>query len=120
MLQDCHVKNCRFVESRLKILEDRPKHSVVAEMGTQYGRFAEAIIAIAKPKKLHLSDNNFDLFKAEISKKQKSLVREGRENGTVELPEGDSSTILRSFPDGYFGWIYIHADRGYQGVCKDI
>jgi hypothetical protein len=21
MLQDCHVKNCRFVESRLKILE---------------------------------------------------------------------------------------------------
>ncbi len=69
MLQDCHVKNCRFVESRLKILEYQPKNSVVAEVGTQYGRFAEEIIAIAKPKKLHLSDNNFDLFKAAIIKK---------------------------------------------------
>ena len=78
MLQDCHVKNFRFVESRLKILEYLPKDSVVAEVGTQYGHFAEKILAIAKPKKLHLSDNNFDLFKAEIITKQKSLVQEGK------------------------------------------
>lgn len=120
MLQDCHVKNCRFVESRLKILEYLPKNSVVAEVGTQYGYFAEQIMAIAKPKKLHLLDYNFDLFKAEISKKQKSLVQEGIENGTVELHEGDSSTNLRSFPEEYFDWIYIDADHAYQGVCKDI
>jgi hypothetical protein len=120
MLQDGHVKNCRFFESRLKILEYLPKNSVVAEVGTQYGYFAEQIMAIAKPKKLHLIDNNFDLFKAEISKQQKSLVQEGRENGTVEVHEGDSSTILRSFPDEYFDWIYIEADHAYQGVCKDI
>jgi hypothetical protein len=120
MLQDSHVKNCRFVESRLKILEYLPKNSVVAEVGTQYGHFAEKILAIAKPKKLHLIDYNFDLFKAEISKKPKSLVQEGIENGTVELHEGDSSTILRSFPDEYFDWIYIDADHAYQGVCKDI
>jgi hypothetical protein len=120
MLQDCHVKNCRFVESRLKILEYLPKNSVVAEVGTQYGYFAEQIMAIAKPKKLHLLDYNFDLFKAEISKQQKSLVKEGIENGTVELHEGDSSTILSSFPDEYLDWIYIDADHGYQGVCKDI
>ena len=75
MLQDCHVRNCRFVESRLKILEDLPKDSVVAEVGTQYGRFAEKILAIAKPKKLQLIDNNFELFKAEISKKQKILLQ---------------------------------------------
>jgi len=120
MLQDCHVKNCRFVESRLKILEYLPKNSVVAEVGTQYGYFAEQIMAIAKPKKLHLLDYNFDLFKAEISKKQKSLVQEGIENGTVELHEGDSSTSLSSFPNEYFDWIYIDADHAYQGVCKDI
>jgi len=93
---------------------------VVAEVGTQYGRFAEEIMAIAKPKKLHLIDDNFNLFKAEISKKQNSLVQKGIENGTVELHEGDSSTSLSSFPDEYFGWIYIHADHAYQGVCKDI
>jgi protein-L-isoaspartate O-methyltransferase len=120
MLQDGHIKNCRFLESRLKMLEYLPKNSVVAEVGTQYGYFAEQIMAIAKPKKLHLLDYSFDLFKAEISKKQKSLVQEGIENGTVELHEGDSSTNLRSFPDEYFDWIYIDADHAYQGVCKDI
>lgn len=120
MLQDSHVKNCRFVESRLKILEYLPKNSVVAEVGTQYGYFAEQIMAIAKPKKLHLLDYNFDLFKAEISKKQNSLVQKGIENGTVELHEGDSSTSLSSFPEEYFDWIYIDADHAYQGVCKDI
>jgi phospholipid N-methyltransferase len=109
-----------LLESRLKMLEYLPKNSVVAEVGTQYGYFAEKILAIAKPKKLHLIDYNFDLFKAEISKKQKSLVQEGIENGTVELHEGDSSTNLRSFPDEYFDWIYIDADHAYQGVCKDI
>ncbi len=120
MLQESQVKNCRFVESRLKMLEYLPKNSVVAEVGTQYGYFAEQIMAITKPKKLHLLDYNFDLFKAEISKKQKSLVQEGIENGTVELHEGNSSTSLSSFPDEYFDWIYIDADHAYQGVCKDI
>lgn len=120
MLQESQVKNCRFVESRLKMLEYLPKNSVVAEVGTLYGHFAEQIMAIAKPKKLHLIDYNLDLFKAEISKKPKSLVQEGIENGTVELHEGDSSKILRSFPDEYFDWIYIDADHAYQGVCKDI
>jgi hypothetical protein len=102
------------------MLKYLPKNSLVAEVGTQYGHFAEKILAIAKPKKLHLLDNNFDLFKAEISNKQKSLFPEGIENGTVELHEGDSSTILRSFPDEYFDWIYIDGDHAYQGVCKEI
>ena len=120
ILQNCHVKNCRLVESRVKMLEYLPKNSVVAEVGTQYGRFAEKIISIAKPKKLHLIDYNFDLFKAEVSQAQKIIFQEGIENGTIELHEGDSSTILASFPDEYFDWIYIDADHAYEGVCKDI
>jgi Predicted O-methyltransferase len=120
ILQNRHVKNCRLVESRAKMLEYLPKDSVVAEVGTQYGRFAEKILSIAKPKKLHLIDDNLDLFKAEVSQKQKTLLQEGIENGTIELHEGDSSTILSKFPDEYFDWIYIDADHAYEGVCKDI
>ena len=120
ILQNCHVKNCRLVESRAKMLEYLPKNSVVAEVGTQYGRFAEKIISITKPKKLHLIDYNFDLFKAEVTREQKTIFQEGIENGTVELHEGDSSTILGSFPEEYFDWIYIDADHAYEGVCKDI
>ncbi len=119
-LQNCHVKNCRLVESRIKILEYLPKNSVVAEVGTQYGRFAEKILAITQPQKLHLIDGNLEAFRAEIDRKQNPLLQAGIENGTVELHEGDSSTILASFPDEYFDWIYIDADHAYEGVCKDI
>ncbi|MEG3839815.1 class I SAM-dependent methyltransferase [Microcoleus sp. herbarium14] len=118
ILQDCHVKNCRLVESRAKLLEYLPKNSVVAEVGTQYGRFAEKIISIAKPTKLHLIDYNFESFKVEIN--QKPLLQAGIENGTIELHEGDSSTILADFSEDYFDWIYIDADHAYEGVCKDI
>ncbi len=120
ILQDCHVKNCRLIESRAKMLEYMPKDSVVAEVGTQYGRFAEKIYSITKPRKLHLIDYSFDLFKQEVSQKETNIFQDGIENGTIELHEGDSSTILSSFTDEYFDWIYIDADHAYEGVCKDI
>lgn len=120
ILENCHVKNCRLLKNRFRMLECLPKNSVVAEVGTQYGHFAEVIISITKPKKLHLIDYNFDLFKAEMSKNEKILLQQGIENGSVELHEGDSSTILSSFPDECFDWIYIDADHAYEGVCKDI
>jgi Methyltransferase domain len=119
-LDNCHVKNCRVLRNRFTMLEYLPKNSVVAEVGTQYGHFAETILSITKPKKLHLIDYNFDLFKAEMSKNEKILLQQGIEDGSIELHEGDSSTILSSFPDEYFDWIYIDADHAYEGVCKDI
>jgi Methyltransferase domain len=119
-LDNCHVKNCRVLRNRFRMLECLPKNSVVAEVGTQYGHFAEAILSIAKPKKLHLIDYNFDLFKAEMSKNEKILLQQGIENGSIEIHEGDSSTILSSFPHESFDWIYIDADHAYEGVCKDI
>ncbi|MEG4803103.1 class I SAM-dependent methyltransferase [Microcoleus sp. ARI1-B5] len=118
MLQDCHIKNCRLVEHRLKMLEYLPKNSVVAEIGTQYGRFATEIRNITQPKKLHLIDGNLDLFQSGIN--QKPRLQAAIEDGSVELHEGDSSTILASFPEEYFDWIYIDADHTYEGVCKDI
>lgn len=120
ILQNRHVKNCRLVESRAKLLEYLPKDSVVAEVGTQYGNFAEKIFSITQPKKLHIIDNNLQLFKNQVTQKQKILLQEGIKNGTIELHEGDSSTILSEFPDEYFDWIYIDADHAYEGVCKDI
>lgn len=118
-LENCHVKNCCLVESRVKLLELLPKNSVVAEVGTQYGRFAEKILTIAKPKKLHLIDGTFDGFHAELDRRQNSF-HEAIANETIEFHEGDSSTILSNFPDNYFDWLYIDADHTYEGVCKDI
>lgn len=118
MLEDCHIKNCRLLENREKMLEFLPKNSVVAEVGTQHGRFSARIRNITQPKKLHLIDSNFDLFQSEIN--QKPRLQAAIENGSVELHEGDSSTILANFPEEYFDWIYIDADHTYEGICKDI
>lgn len=120
VLQNYHVKNCRVVENRFKMLEFLPKNSVVAEVGTQYGEFAEKILATVKPQKLHLIDGDFEPLKFEIANGRKPLIKSAIDSGIVELHEGDSSTILDSFIEDYFDWIYIDADHAYEGVCKDI
>jgi hypothetical protein len=48
------------------MLEFLPANSIVAEVGTLYGHFAEKILSITKPIKLHIIDINLSLFKKEL------------------------------------------------------
>lgn len=113
-LEKKHVQNCRIVIGRETFLKDHlPKCGIVAEVGTQYGYFAQKIIEISEPKELHLIDITFQYFnqapfESAISKKK------------VFLHESDSATQLSKFPDKYFNWIYIDADHSYKGVTRDI
>jgi len=38
----------------------------------------------------------------------------------VKLHEADSADTIASFPEGYFDFIYVDADHGYEGVVRDI
>ena len=119
-LSNLHLKNCRVLESREKLLEYLPKDSVVAEVGTLYGDFAEKILFITKPKKFHIIDINLSPFKKKLSLEERKSIWEKIKDNTIELHQGDSPRILEGFPDHYFDWIYIDGDHSYEGVRRDI
>lgn len=107
------VENCSLLANREAILQKMEKGGVVAEVGVQTGRFSRCILDICSPSKLHLID--LDLVTHSIKEKFHQEIS----SGIVELHQGDSSSWLASFPDGYFDFIYIDGDHTYEGVKKD-
>lgn len=99
------LEGARLYADRVKMLDVLPKGGVAAEVGTWRGDFSRKIIEICRPDAFHLVDMDFAPFDPAVE-------------GTRH--EGDSSTILRSFPAESFDWIYIDGDHSYDGVRKDL
>jgi hypothetical protein len=107
-----HVEGCTLLVNRDEMLNRLPKGGIGAEIGTQEGLFAEKMLAVVQPQRLHL----FEIDDGPLRARRTDLLsRPG-----VELHLGDSSTLLASFPDDHFDWIYIDGDHSYEGVCRDI
>jgi SAM-dependent methyltransferase len=90
-----------------------PKGGVVAEIGTETGRFAARILALAQPLQLHLIDNDWSLF-------EPAPLAAALASGRVVRHDGLSTVELAKFPDGTFDWIYIDADHAYASVAADL
>lgn len=114
-LKTKHIKNCRLVEDRIKMLELIPKGGVCAEIGILKGDYSRYILDTVKPQKLHLIDINPKSIK--IAKKR---FEDEIEQNLVEVHREDSSTYLTSTPQGTFDWIYIDGDHSYEGVKRDL
>lgn len=114
-LKTRHIKNCRLVEDRIKMLEKIPKGGVCAEVGILKGDYSRYILDIVKPQKLHLID--IDSKSIKIARKQ---FEDEIEQNLVEVHRVDSSTFLSSVPDATFDWIYIDGDHSYEGVKRDL
>ncbi len=102
--------DCQLLADRQALLERLPRQAICAELGTQEGRFARAILRTARPREFHIVD--IDLSRLEL---HEALAADP----AVTLHEMDSSSCLERFPDRYFDWIYIDADHGYQAVRRD-
>jgi len=106
---DC-MANAKIYPSRDYALNVWPKDSIVAEVGIFRGEFSKKIIDIVQPQKLHLLDINLEPFnRTNIT---------GYEEKT-QIQEGDSSTLLATYNDGFFDVIYIDGDHRYEGCKKD-
>lgn len=110
-----HIKNCKLVEDRIKMLEEIPKGGVCAEIGILKGDYSRYILDIVKPQKLHLID--IDPQSIKITRKR---FENEIEQNLVQVYKEDSSTCLSSMPDETFDWIYIDGDHSYEGVKRDL
>jgi hypothetical protein len=114
-LSDKHLRNCRLLESREKMLEYLPTGATCAEVGIFRCDFSASILRITQPRKLHL----IDIAATAIEAGRTRFPAELR-SGRVELHQGDSAAIVLSMPDGYFDWIYIDAGHEYASVKRDL
>ncbi|WP_198372072.1 class I SAM-dependent methyltransferase [Roseomonas rosulenta] len=108
------LERCRFVSHRYELVDRHlPKGGRIAEVGSMHGTFAKWLLESARPRELHIVDRGFKVF-------DHAHFQPAIEAGQVVLREGDSSTILKSYPPEFFDWIYIDADHSYEGVRRDI
>jgi phospholipid N-methyltransferase len=110
-----HVRDCRLFENRDAMLEYLPRESVCAEVGIDQGIFSEKILRITFPTKLHL----IDISPSFIQNAKLKFARQV-EQETVETHVGDSASLLETFPDEYFDWVYIDGDHTYRGAKRDL
>ena len=114
-LEEKHIRNCRLVENRDKMLKHMPKNATCAEVGIWKCEFSEKIFKITQPTQLHLIDINDTAI--EIANKKFS---QEISSGIVAVHLGDSSEVIMSMPNNYFNWIYIDGDHSYKGVKRDL
>ena len=114
-LPEKHIRNCRLVENRAKMLEYMPKEAVGAEIGILKCEFSDKIMRTMQPQKLHLIDID-DTAIAIANQKFASDIS----NQRVDVHLGDSFEIIMSMPDDYFDWIYVDGDHSYEGVKRDL
>lgn len=114
-LREEHIRNCRLVTDRNKLLEHLPKGGVCGEIGVAKGHYSSRILKATEPQTLHLFDND----PAVISKAEAKFAAEV-EAGKVVLHLGDSSSALKSLSGVQFDWVYIDGDHSYEGCKRDL
>jgi hypothetical protein len=120
-LSQRHIENTKLVPNRTVLLEHFPKNAVVAEVGVDEGRYSEKILAIAKPRVLHLIDpwdsKRYGEGKMKVvGDRFKSRI----ESGQVVVHRGRCADVLKEFNDDYFDWVYLDASHRYRETLEEL
>jgi SAM-dependent methyltransferase len=129
-------------EVREFILRQMPRRGVVAEIGVDLGDFSEKILALNRPRVLHLIDPwtaesgeyrqrlpDGDAASVDSPRKLDTVARfalvrdrfsSDIDGGGVVLHRADSVTAGADFPDSLFDWVYIDGNHSYEFVRQDL
>ena len=129
-------------EVREFIVRRMPRHGVVAEIGVDLGDFSEKILALNRPRELHLIDpwtvesgeyrqreTAGAVTAAESARKLGSVARydvvrdrfsSDIAGGSVVLHRANSEVAGAEFPDNFFDWVYIDGNHSYEFVQRDL
>ena len=119
-LRERHLKNCKVLESREKMLELIPKNGVFAEVGVAQGYYSRLILDICKPKKLYMIEYSPEYVTQLKNKFAKEITA-----GTVKILQGDSVEMLKILPDKHLDFVYLDATHDYRHpkaeleICKN-
>lgn len=114
-LEAKHLRNCKLLANREKMLEYMPKNATCAEIGIFHCDFSAEILRVTRPMKLHLVDIDERAITFAKSRFAAELL-----SGQIEIHHGESADLILSMPDRYFDWIYIDAGHNYPEVRKDL
>jgi hypothetical protein len=123
--------------AREQLLAMFPKGSVGAEIGVWRGRFSADILAVVRPKTLHLidpwefmADKGDSIYGGMIAEQQADMdaiynavmQRFARQvsAGTVVVHRALSAAAATKIDDGSLDWIYIDGDHSYEGTRTDL
>lgn len=90
------------------MLDHLPHSAVVAELGTFKGDFARHILQRTNPTELHL----VDLDKA-------AVARDVLDDRRVTFHNSDTASVISTFPDAHFDWIYVDAGHTFEDCLRD-
>lgn len=124
------------------ILRRMPRRGVVAEIGVDLGDFSEKILALNRPRELHLIDpwtiesgeyrqrvTGTSEPSVESPRKLDTVARHGvvRDRfasdiagGVVVLHRANSEVAGAEFSDQFFDWVYIDGNHSYEFVRQDL
>lgn len=124
-----------FHNSREEILSQLPQQGTVLEIGTAEGDFAESILHLTSPGRLHLVDpwefqavpayqndpNNVPGERADSRYEGvRSRFQASIENDTVAIHRLKSQDAASLFGEGYFDWIYIDGMHTREAALNDL
>ena len=116
-----HYENIKYLFDRRDLLTLLPKFSNCAEIGVAEGEFSKEIMEIVNPEKLHLIDMWCgDYYSEQMMQLVMKSLYVYRKEGSVEINRGNSVEILKSFDDGYFDWVYIDTNHGYEVTKHEL
>ena len=104
---------------------------VGAELGVFQGRFSRTLLDTTQASKLHLIDPWYFLTPAwHWGWGSRSTVdavigvlsdfKPEIETSRVLVHVADDRAVLRTFPDGYFDWVYIDSSHQYAHTCDEL